>query len=284
MRYCRFSEKGSALIAVLLIVAIVTVIAAGLASRFHGLIRYDIRATEKEKLLFALQGIQDWGLAELQQLPPKKMNSGLIHYHGIELHGQLDDQQGKFNLNDLRYKTQQPRFVRLVQVVDPKIDRQKAAFIAANITAKLQQKNSVGLFLRASEIQSIPGITPSLYHALRPYITALPTASLLPINVNTASAPVLMTLSLSLSVDQANSLVICVKKQGEFLKLSDYNAKCLQPLVLDPLANSTTQSAYYVVNGQAKIGSQQLRLSRLLFLKNVQNNKIEATVLWQTIE
>jgi general secretion pathway protein K len=63
----------------------------------------------------------------------------------------------------------------------------------------------------ASELRAVNGVTPALYDVLRPWICALPTSQLSPINVNTllpAQAPLFaMLLPGKLTVDQARQML-----------------------------------------------------------------------------
>ena len=272
-------QTGAALITALFIVAIVTMIATAMTWHFHLWVNHAIWTARSEKMLLALEGIEEWGLAELQDTPPKASRVGPIHYKGMQLYGRLEDQQALFNVSDLLNPAWQLRFVRLVQTVDPDISQQQALAIAKQITKKITTSNHDALFLNVTQIRDIPGMTATLYRRLKPYLTAI--SGRVPININTASAPVLMTLSMAMTVDQANALVICVKKQGVFLSLKDYNTRCLQPLKLDGLPGMTVKSRYYIVNTWGKLGSQAMHLKRMLYLQRARNTR--ATVLWQTI-
>ncbi|CAN5350848.1 type II secretion system minor pseudopilin GspK [soil metagenome] len=63
----------------------------------------------------------------------------------------------------------------------------------------------------ASELRAVMGVTPAIYQSLRPWICALPTSDLSPINVNTllpAQAPLLaMLIPGKLSVDRARQML-----------------------------------------------------------------------------
>lgn len=69
-----------------------------------------------------------------------------------------------------------------------------------------------GPMVDASELRAINGVTPALYATLRPWVCALPTNDLSPINVNTllpAQAPLFaMLLPERLSVDQARQILV----------------------------------------------------------------------------
>ena len=60
------------------------------------------------------------------------------------------------------------------------------------------QRTANGLMIDASEIRVLRGMTPELYRLIRPWVCALPTADLSPINVNTlysAQAPLIAMLA-----------------------------------------------------------------------------------------
>lgn len=68
-----------------------------------------------------------------------------------------------------------------------------------------------GLIADASELRAVAGVTPAIFAALKPYICALPTSDLSPINVNTLlpeqAALFAMLLPGRVSVDQARALL-----------------------------------------------------------------------------
>ncbi|WP_186311977.1 type II secretion system minor pseudopilin GspK [Marinobacter piscensis] len=157
---------------------------------------------------------------------------------------QIDDLGGRINLNDLVTGSGQ---------VDPVTkDRVKRLLIALGITglsvdalvdwidADDQTISAYGAedgqylmadpgfraanqpFVSVSELRLIEGMTEEIYTALRPHVTALPVSGL-GINVNTATAEVLMSLHDELTAVQAAS-IIENREEERFESLQDFLA------------------------------------------------------------
>ena len=137
---------------------------------------------------------------------------------GGALQGRIIDLQGRFNLNNLNgsdTEAAQEQFQRLIELVAD-TDQVTARTIAAatrdwidadinptlpdgaeddyylGLTPAYRTANTLMASASASELRLVKGVTPAIYAALEPYITALPQVT--PINVNTAPAPVLATI------------------------------------------------------------------------------------------
>ncbi len=117
---------------------------------------------------------------ELEHARNQGKVSGPLYFELLE--------QGKFNLNDLAYSANQPQFVALLRGLMPQMPVQKAYEIAKAITTWLTNNSEDAYYLtlhppyRApqdkmadiSELQLVAGVTPEIYLALAPYVTALP--------------------------------------------------------------------------------------------------------------
>ena len=157
---------------------------------------------------------------------------------------QIDDLGGRINLNDLVLPNGQ---------VDPLTrDRLARLFIVLNITGVTvdalidwidqddQTVSAYGAedgqylmadpsfraanqpFVSITELRLIEGMTEEIYVALRPHVTALPVSGL-GINVNTASAPVLVSLHEELTPAAAEA-IMARREEERFENLQDFLA------------------------------------------------------------
>lgn len=216
-------QRGVALLIALLVVALATMLIAALLDAGQlslARTRNQMRATQAQAYARGLEayaahvlvidqrhGDMDanddaWGMP----LPPTPVPGGSIH-------ARMHDLNGCFNLNNL-YQNQHPselwieRFKRLLLAlqlppaiaaatrdwIDP--DHQVAdrgaedSRYAGRVPAYLAANRA---FADASELRLVAGVDAAAWRKLRPYVCALPTATAL--NLNTASIPVLMSLS-----------------------------------------------------------------------------------------
>ncbi|WP_339339267.1 type II secretion system minor pseudopilin GspK [uncultured Oceanicoccus sp.] len=141
--------------------------------------------------------------------------------------GTLCDLQGRFNLNSLSdnknatagFTPAQERFIRLLQTLElaEPIDQSQAEYIASAVSdwvdsdsnvrpeggaedgyyadLELPYKPANRAFNSVSELRWVKGITPQIYQALAPYVTALDDSAKL--NVNTAEATVLRAINVA---------------------------------------------------------------------------------------
>ena len=239
-------QRGVALITVLLVVAIVTVICAGMIARQQ----LSIRGTGNQ-----LQARQAWHYAlggealaqtllrrDLQQSGEGTGQPAVDHllepwalpqpaYDLDEGQGQvqvrIEDLAGRFNLNSL-VQEQQPnaaalaqfrRLLQRLQITEPYAERlvdwidsdqQPSGEFGAEDNAYLLLEppyRTAGRRLEdLSELRLLLGMRDEDFQRLAPYVSALPADT--PLNINTASAMVLSSLADSLSPSAAESLVI----------------------------------------------------------------------------
>ena len=237
-------QRGVALITVLLVVAIVTVICAGMIARQQ----LSIRGTGNQ-----LQARQAWhyalgGEALAQTMLRRDLQTSegtgqppvdhLLEpwalpqpaYDLDEGQGQvqvrIEDMAGRFNLNSL-VQEQQPnaaaiaqfrRLLQRLQITEPYAERlvdwidsdqQPSGELGAEDNAYLlldPPYRTAGRRLEdISELRLLLGMRDEDFQRLAPYVAALPADT--PLNVNTASAIVLSSLAESLSPSAAESLV-----------------------------------------------------------------------------
>jgi len=216
-------QRGVALLVALLVVALAAVLIAGLLDR-GGLVAARTRnALRSQQAQAYARGLENYAAEVLVRaqdqnpgydaadsvwaipLPPTPVPGGMIA-------AQMSDLNGRFNLNNLdpAYDTAQVwrgKFVLLLTALklDPAIAGHVATWMDANtpvsaddqfyLAQPVPYRRAGRLFTHVSELRLVAGVDGDVYAALAPYVTALPQGT--PINVNTASVPVLMTLSSS---------------------------------------------------------------------------------------
>lgn len=198
---------------------------------------------------------------------------------------QIDDLAGRINLNDLVGANGQ---------VDPLTkDRLGRLFIALGITglnvdtlidwidADDQTISAYGAedgqylmaepgyraanqpFVSITELRLIEGMTEELYVALRPHVTVVPVSGI-GINVNTATAPVLMSLHEELSEAQADSIIATREEERfediqDFLALPEFAGMGLKP------AGLTLQTRFFEVVSRITYDHRVVNMVSLVF-------------------
>ena len=157
---------------------------------------------------------------------------------------QIDDLGGRINLNDLVTPNGQvdpltkDRLARLlvalgitglnvdtlIDWVDP--DDQTASAYGAEdgqyLMAEPGYRAANQPFVSITELRLIEGMTEEIYVALRPHVSAVPVSGI-GINVNAATGPVLMSLHPDLNEAQAES-IIAKREEGRFENIQDFLA------------------------------------------------------------
>jgi len=275
-------QRGVALITAMLVVALATTAAVAMVSRQQ----YDIRRTgnllQGEQAYLYVLGVDDWASQILRRdrednavdylgeewatiLPPIPVDGGSVS-------GAIQDRQGCFNLNDLvtdgvANKADIQRFSRLLSALS--LDTELATVAAdwldkdinpafpggAEDDSYLQlerpYRTANAPFVSVSELRLLKGMDKEAYDSLAPHVCALPTR--VPINVNTATAPVLMSLADGISEADADALIEGRGDEGytkvdEFRKQSAVAGRAISPELIG------VQSDYFVVNSNVKFG------------------------------
>lgn len=219
------------------------------------------------------------------------------------IRGRLSDLQGRFNLNNLvdqpvagqRFSVNQQRFIRLLKALplEEPLDQLQAEDLTRSVVDWIDSNDEIrpeggaessyysGLELpfrsgnqllhSASELMWVKDMTPAIFYALRPHITALPEAS--DINVNTASAQVLQALVAEEAGGEGEEMLyrrdgdINSPSQG-FETIEEFNQ------VYTDIAGSTTgnnpltgvqvRSDYFLLSAQVLFLEREFRLQSVL--------------------
>ncbi len=310
-RRFRHNCQGVALITAMLIVALASIAAVAVVSRQQ----FDIRRSAnllngEQSYQFAL-GVESWAVQVLtrdrklnatdtleedwaKQLPPLSVEGGQVAGH-------IEDLQGRFNLNNVvdsttgnaSASTVRP-LQRMLEALDipPDLAWAVADWIDPDLNANINGGAEDDVYTRlqppyrtantqmasSSELLLINGFTPEYYVKLLPYICTLPEHT--KINVNTATAPVLVSLldGLSLSAAQA---IVDARKDNPFVDIAAFATALkttggLTQANLSSLDVSSIDigSSYFLVTADTLFGKGRTRLFSELHRSNAQTSVI----------
>lgn len=303
--------QGSALLTALFIMTLVAIVATAMSSR----LQWDIYRTQStirhDRLVLASQAVSFWALHILNQqtIPFTRLDqNGRVaefpsHLHwmdkGIQVQGNLYDLQANFNLNNLIQKEFVPLFLGLVQQVDPKLGKTEGLPLALALQDWLSpynpakgQDNYLAYYLAqdppyyashqllqsVSEFRLVKGCSAALFQTLTPFITALPEVT--PINLNTASKKVLLSLTPQNNEAQIQEFMLARKKDGikspkDLMELSKkWNV---------PSEQLTTESQYFLSIASVSTDEVQLRVDTWLKRSWNKQGKLSVRIIRQSI-
>lgn len=273
------SQRGVALIVALLVVALATVLIAGLLDRGEltaARTRNQLRAEQARAYSLGLEayaakvlsrdaenGKTDaaddiWALP----LPPTPVPGG-------EITATMGDLNGRFNLNNLdpkksnlnadAWKTKFSTLLRALKL-DPTLAQNVVAWMSANASTNgtnaddayylgqsVPYRAAHREFMHVSELRLVKGVDGDVYAALAPYVSALPAGTT--INLNTASVPVLMTMKQSMTEAEAQP----IWQQGHANFTTPQEAIKAQPAlggVIECEVCYSVQSSYFLARGE----------------------------------
>lgn len=267
------SERGAALITVMLIFSMSAIIAFYMLSRQlintqrtatiedeAQAYQYALGAEELSRQVLAAQSAkllgldypgQEWGT----------LTSGVPIEHGTLVFS-LQDLQGRFNLNTLMDGSEisKARFTALMnnldipsQVTSAIIDRFNGGqAMTANMNRNSYQVNDVTL------LRQIPGMTEESYQLMLPHIAAIPEYRSL-LNVNSASATVMQAYVPDQNIYER--LMNTRMKQGYLTDIQ------LRDIGMNTQGMSVI-SHYFLLTAEAKIGGRSVRLSSIINRKS----------------
>lgn len=288
-------SSGVALITVLLVVAAATIASVAISSR----LMIDIRRTEN--LLRSDQawqhalGVESWAKGILIADSKESETDHLaedwtgsiedIPVEGGAVSGQIFDQQGLFNLNNLLDAKLKPsvldleRFTRLLQKLDldptlanavldwlDKDDKPMTVGGAEDSTYQsldTPYSSANRLMVHVSELLLVQGFTPEVYNVIVPYVSALPKR--VDININTAPSEVLQCLFAGLT-DQDADLLINSRESEPFEEIGEFmKHPALAGLKSISRIGIGLTSDYFRVQSGAYVGRAKVGISSLLY-------------------
>jgi general secretion pathway protein K len=267
----RARERGVALLLAMGVVALAAMAAAAmLASQSTWSRRVEIGAEYVQAQALVQAGV-DWARAVLGddrrsstvdhlgepwalRVPPVPMDNG-------ELTGQIDDQQGAFNLNNLLrsgaisapHLAQFGRLLGILGLPDA---------LAPSLAGWLRPGDAgpVRPLLEVGDLALVPGFGEKERARLRPFITALPRFTT--VNVNTAPPEVLSAVLRGLELDDARALA-ALRSRAYFRNVTEFLAQ-LPPGAAADAGDLGTASQYFLASVRVTIGDAQARGSALL--------------------
>jgi len=243
-------QRGVALLIALLVVALATILIAGLLDR-GGLTaartRNELREMQAENYA---KGLEDYATRVLIQdeqnsgdnsdasddiwnvpLPPTPVPGGIIT-------ATMTDLDGRFNLNNLYPDSSNPnsgawntKFVLLLQALklDPNLAQNVQDWMNSNPSAgagegwyaaqAVPYRSARRIFTHVSELRLVQGFDGDAYARILPHVSALPVGTA--ININTATVPVLMTLRDNPALTEQEAAAIWQQGHAHFANLSD---------------------------------------------------------------
>lgn len=297
------NQQGAAIIIALFVMSLVAMVAVAMLERLQiDMHRTVLLSNEMHAKAYA-QGSLVFAMDQLNQDILKKQNNHLVDstpiilpdqiIEGVTIQTQIEDAEGRFNLNNLTDPSYQEAFSRLIRAVNPALEVAQAKLLTQYVVEWITAASTYDfdylmlnppyrvphrLMQSVSELRLVKGFDSRLYQALLPYIIALP--EITKININNAKAPVLMSLSETLTYIAANAIILQRTKMPYIS-----TAQFLQNDVVKNNAITegkiSTQSNFFLVKSGVKVDQQELIVYTLL--KRIQKNKQpNELVLWQS--
>lgn len=287
----RDRQRGVAVLTAMLVVAIGTIIAVNLMWETT----LDLRRTESalaaDQGLMYMQGAEAWAADILRQdqvdspnsdnlseqwateLPPLPVDGGTIV-------GKLEDLQGRFNLNNLikpdgsqndLARRQLERLLGLLNL-DPGLAGAVVDWLDPDTEVRFPTggedvtyagadppyRTANSMITSPSELMAITGFDRDTYAQLAPYVTALPIGTKL--NVNTASAVVIASLSDDIDLPTAESLVE-QRNNADFPDIDATFEGLVEPQVLKTIDGV---SEHFLLTATVTLGTNQLTMRSVL--------------------
>lgn len=285
-------QRGVALILALLVVALATVVAVAIAVRAETELRRSETMLHGQQAMQYIYGAEHWvaqillrdrqdgptdhfGQAWAVGLPPLPVEGGTVI-------GRLQDLNGRFNLTNLVNEdgsVSEPharQFQRLLEAlgvgdqlavaavidfIDPGTEptppdgAEDAYYLGADPPHRTPNRPLTTL----SELVLLRDFDPALLPVLAPHVVTLPRRT--PLNVNTATAPVLMSLVEGLSEPVADGLVESSLTSG-YDSLEEF--RLLLGMQPEPGVELALASDWFVLQVEAGIGTTALTMYSLL--------------------
>ena len=279
-------QRGVALLTALLVVALGTLLATAAFQELALDARRGQNALAAEQAYQFGQGMEFWARSVLAD---DYADSGLvdhrgeiwahalpaIHVEGGRLIGRMDDLNGRFNVNNLviggkRQEAQIAMFRRLLTLLglDPALAEavvdwqdgdlfpgQRGAEDGEYLRRKPAYRTANRDLFHVSELRAVAGIDETAWRRLEPHVIALPVNETpTPVNINTATPPVLAALDDRITLAMAESLYQEGRAQHETLQ-SFLEQPQLQGLVSPELSSRiAVGSRYFLAHGVVEIG------------------------------
>ena len=297
-------SRGAALVLAMLIAALAAVVAVAVAAEQQ---RWFAEVANRRDQVQA-QALAQAGVQWSRQIIQDDARSGTIDHLGEawafplprtplengSIEGRIEDAQGRLNINNLAAdgalgKEELSRFARLLAqrgIAPRALDAIAALVLSVPASDGVQaigapptaQPLPPGLRpVRAAEIAAARGVTLREVAQLMPFVTAIPTATV--INVNTAPPEVLAAAVTGLSGDALAALV-AERARKPFATLADFRSRLPGGATIPNETTLGVASSYFLVSVRARQG-ETLAQARALLRRD---GREWPTVVWQTLE
>lgn len=302
------SQKGVVIVVALFIVAMVAMMAYLMMSRLERDTRRTSLILRNTQAEYFAQGSIAWAIDTLRnnwekQNPARPIDempiaSPVIDVQGYRINSTIYDMQARFNINSLANSNGESRadFKHLLQIVAPQLGEEKIKSIVNALTDWMTPQTQDNEFSKyylslpnpyraahramvsVGELNLISGMSKELYHALKPFVIALPTQT--KINIRTAPVEVLATLSPLMTLDGAKAFAK-LRKEKPMNTVQDFlENEALKKYNILP-EKVEINSNYFLVETKVTIEKQNVVLYTLL--ERVSNDGgVSVNTLWQS--
>lgn len=263
----RRQQHGVAIVLAMGVVALAALAATAMMVAQSTWSRQIELTTGRAQAQFLLQAGLDWARAVLSDDQrasnvdhldePWALRLPAIPVDNGSLAGQIEDQQGKFNLNNLSQNgkvnaAQLAAFQRLLSILA--LPPTLADALAERIHAGQRPLSDV------AELAVVNGFDEGVRTRLRPFVTALPRTTA--VNPNTATPEVLAAVIEALDLDAARA-IIAQRERTHFRNHADFFSQLPRGLIV-PNELITVNSDYFLASLRVNIGGAQARGVALL--------------------
>jgi len=187
------------------------------------------------------------------------------------LSGSIQDAQGFFNLNNLATQgnvnaPEVQAFARLLSLV--RQDTSLANVASKHIAMLYETANKPQSTLprpislvQIDDLLSVPGFTPKVIDAIRPYTLVLPTST--PTNVNTAPPELLSALIPELSLPQATAITNS-RRLSPFTNVADFTERLRSSANTVDSSRLSVMTHYFLIRGVVGIRGAKLEIQALV--------------------
>jgi general secretion pathway protein K len=273
----RPSQKGIVLLAAILVVMVATAIIVSITHGEAFSIRKTARIQVLERASSYAFGLEDWARVLLVR---DSKESDIDHFgedwavgipglpiEGGYLSGSMEDEQAKFNINNLLGSEESvKRFRRLCDnlevettFIDPLLDWMDEDFDIRYPDGVEDQYETYRVANRPlsdiSELMLIKNMTADMYQKLRPHITALPAPT--NININTMTEEVFLSLGETVNFEQYAE----EREKEAFVDIPSFIER-LQLTIPD--TGLTVSTDYFYAHGTVVQGDQSVNFNTLI--------------------
>lgn len=281
------TQGGIALLTAVLVLALAAIAATSIAANHQLSIRRTENAVFGSQTWSYLNGGESW----VKVILARDLDDSDIDHSGESwgttlpalplpgghISGEITDEQGKINVNNLVVgnefdpltRTRMQRLFSLLELdetlvqaiidwIDPDVEAIPPNGAEDDYYTGLEQPYlaSNQAMSHISELRLVKGFNQEVYDTVIPYLTALPSTTA--INVNSAAAVVLASLSAEISVDSAET-IISERDEEAFDSLQEF---ITHPLLQEKKINTqalSVQSSYFNLKSNVKIGNSYIK-------------------------